>query len=276
MSVCLWCSGEPVCIISLSLSLYLGPNNTLFYVIPEAMTEGKFAIHPSSGSISVAGLIDREAQSEYLLTVYAHDGNYTTLFDTTTVLIKVLDLNDNAAKMICTDLQVPENQELGVIFTFSAVDPDTGRNGEVTFSITAGNLDNMFSIDLHSGKFKSRPLDRERRSHYHLVITAQDQGLPVQRTSCNVTVTVEDENDNSPIFFKSHYSASISENVPVGTTVLVVEASDADVGINSLIKYSLNNESHWHFTIDNVTGALVTAGYVIVSATKINLYLWLV
>jgi len=163
-------------------------------VIPEAMAEGKFAIHPSSGSISVAGLIDREVQSEYLLTVYVHDGAFRALYDTTTVLIRVLDLNDNAARLTCPDLHVPENEELGVIATLTAVDPDTGRNGEVTYSITAGNPDSMFSIDLHSGKLKSRPLDRERRSHYQLLITAQDQGLPVQRTSCNVTVTVGDEN----------------------------------------------------------------------------------
>jgi hypothetical protein len=52
----------------------------------------------------------------------------------------------------------------------------------------------------------------------------------------------------------------ISYPVPIGTTVLFVEASDADIGINSAIKYSLNNESHWHFTIDNATGAIVTAG----------------
>lgn len=54
--------------------------------------------------------------------------------------------------------------------------------------------------------------------------------------------------------------ASIPENVQPGTTVLVVEAKDADVGINSVIKYSLNNESHWHFTINNATGAIITTG----------------
>lgn len=58
------------------------------------------------------------------------------------------------------------------------------------------------------------------------------------------------------------YSSSIPENVPVGTTVLKVQATDADIGVNSVIKYSLNNESHWHFTIDNTTGSIVTVGYV--------------
>ncbi|CAG7831120.1 unnamed protein product [Allacma fusca] len=238
------------------------PNNTFVYVIPEGMADGKFAIHPSTGSISVAGLIDREIQSSYVVTVYVHDGNYMSLFDTTTVNISVEDENDNPPALFdtCSDLYVPENSDLGVIHTFTAVDPDTGRNGEVTFSIAAGNADNIFSVDVHTGKLTSRPLDRERRSQYQLLVVAQDQGLPVQRTFCNITIYVQDVNDNSPNFFLTKYSASISENIPVGTTVLTVEASDADVGINSAIKYSLNNESHWHFTIDNTTGAIVTAG----------------
>jgi len=82
---------------------------------------------------------------------------------------------------------------------------------------------------------------------------------PVRESNLSISVF----SDNSPLFTESHYSASISENVKIGTTVLVVEASDADIGINSRITYSLNNESHWHFTIDNATGAIVTAGYVL-------------
>jgi hypothetical protein len=72
---------------------YLGPNNTFLYLLPEALAEGKFAIHPSSGSISVAGGIDRETQTEYNLTVYLHDPHRLSLIDTTTVLVRVLDLN---------------------------------------------------------------------------------------------------------------------------------------------------------------------------------------
>jgi len=59
------------------------------YVIPEGMADGKFTINPSTGSISVLSLIDREDQSEYLLAVYAYDGTYSSLCDTTVISIKV-------------------------------------------------------------------------------------------------------------------------------------------------------------------------------------------
>lgn len=41
-------------------------------------------------------------------------------------------------------------------------------------------------------------------------------------------VTIEDENDNPPEFSKSSYSVSIPENLPDGTQVLEVAASDKD------------------------------------------------
>lgn len=248
------CSLEPVCFPC------LGIKNTFLYVLPQGASDGKFAIHPSTGSISVNGNLDRELQNEYNLTVYAHDSQVMSLYDTTHVTIKILDANDNPPLLSCVNLQVPENQELGVIHTFAGVDPDAGRNGEVTFSISHGNPENTFTVDLHSGQLKSRPLDRERKAVYKLLITAQDQGLPVQKTSCNVTITVTDENDNSPVFFENQYSASIPEDAPLGSTVLTTEATDPDVGINAVILYSLSNTSEAHFGIDNKTGAIIVVG----------------
>jgi len=118
------------------------------------------------------------------------------------LFFQIVDVNDNAPDFMdsCTDLLVPENSELGTIHTFTAVDADEGRNGQVTFSISAGNVDNMFTVELHSGKLTSRPLDRERTAEYTLLITAQDQGFPLQRTWCNVTVRIIDQNDNSPVW----------------------------------------------------------------------------
>lgn len=75
-----------------------------------------------------------------------------------------------------------------------------------------------------------------------------------------MTIFVDDENDNDPRFSQSKYTASIPEDVPIDTEVLVVQATDADVGINSRIVYSLANESHWLFKIDNKTGVISTSG----------------
>ncbi len=241
-----------------------GPNGNLTYLIPEGIADGKFAIDAVTGSIVTAGAIDREQQASYIVTVYVRDGSFPAQYDTTTVLVQVLDLNDHAPEFgdSCYSLYVPENSDLSVIHTVVATDADTGPNGEITYSITGGNTANRFSIDLHTGQLSSRPLDREVKDRYMLIITAQDRGTPSRQGFCNITVTVWDENDNDPRFTQSRYMASLPENTEPDTVVMTVQATDADRGNNAKITYSLSNETQWLFKIDNVTGVLTTTGYV--------------
>lgn len=209
-------------------------------------------------------LLDREETETYILTVYVSDSSHkTTLFDTTTLVVKITDMNDNVPKFqsgSCYRLSVPENSETSVIHTMVAEDEDQGSNGEVIYSITAGNIGNKFSIDSRTGELTSRPLDRESQSRYFLTIIAKDRGNPSLQSFCNLTISVEDQNDNDPKFDLSKYSTAILENVPIDTSVLKVHASDADLGMNARIIYSLSNESHWLFRVDNKTGVITTAG----------------
>ena len=48
-----------------------------------------------------------------------------------------------------------------------------------------------------------------------------------------------DTNDNQPEFAKNSYNATIPENVPIGTTVLTVEADDEDVYGNAVFTYHI-------------------------------------
>lgn len=126
---------------------------------------------------------------------------------------------------------------------------------------TGGNVGNKFSIDMHTGELTSRPLDRETHSRYFLQITAQDRGTPVTyQGQCNISIIVEDQNDNDPRFEMAKYVATIPEDVPIGTSVLTVKAIDGDLGINARIIYSLANETEWLFSIDNRSGLITTAG----------------
>lgn len=110
-------------------------------------------------------------------------------------------------------------------------------------------------------------MDRETQAKYHLTVSAQDLGSPIPLIGyCNITVVVEDENDNDPQFEKSTYQAKVLENVTVGTTVLVVKAIDLDLDLNAQIVYSLKNESNAVFRINNRTGAIVTNRYFVSSS----------
>ena len=58
-----------------------------------------------------------------------------------------------------------------------------------------------------------------------LVIQARDGGSPAMTSSVTVTVTITDENDNSPMFQNTPYQAGVRENSAPGMEVLVVSAT---------------------------------------------------
>uniref|UniRef100_T1HIZ1 CA domain-containing protein n=1 Tax=Rhodnius prolixus TaxID=13249 RepID=T1HIZ1_RHOPR len=89
---------------------------------------------------------------------------------------------------------------------------------------------------------------------------AQDKGSPPLIGICNLTVSVEDQNDNDPVFSQTMYSGRLSEDAPLGTLVLNVSAADRDQHLNARIVYSLANESQAQFRIDPNTGHIFTAG----------------
>ena len=62
-------------------------------------------------------------------------------------------------------------------------------------------------------------------------------------SSLQVTVIVEDVNDNRPLFSQSEYRTSVTENAPPGTTIAILTATDGDSGTNGEIIYSFGTTS---------------------------------
>lgn len=90
-------------------------------------------------------------------------------------------------------------------------------------------------------------LNRETRDTYHLRIIAQDGGSPTKSGAMDVIVTVEDTNDNPPVFQNSSYFASISESSPIGSTVLQLHAIDKDLGPNGEVIPPYKCPFNFHF-----------------------------
>lgn len=253
--------GTPVIRVTASDRDY-GSNSNLTYIIPAGIGDNKFRINPATGDIHTVATLDREEKDQYTLTVYVRDGSFPAQYDTASVLVTLTDVNDHAPEFrdSCYPLRVPENTDLSVIHTVLATDRDAGLNGKVRYSITDGNVNNKFSIGSYSGQLSSRPLDREAHAKYFLVITAEDRASSALRGICNITITVEDQNDNDPKFSQNRYTATLPEDALPDTTVFTVRAMDEDHGENARITYSLSNETQWLFKIDNETGVITTAG----------------
>ncbi|KAJ6626439.1 hypothetical protein lerEdw1_014754 [Lerista edwardsae] len=122
-----------------------------------------------------------------------------------------------------------------------ADDPTYGNSARVVYSILQGQP--YFSVESESGIIKTALLnmDRENREQYQVVIQAKDMGGQMGGLSGTTTVniTLTDVNDNPPRFPQSAYQFRIPESTPLDSPVGRIKASDADVGQNAEMEYSI-------------------------------------
>ncbi|NXQ93759.1 FAT4 protein, partial [Sagittarius serpentarius] len=210
------------------------------------------------GIISTKTKLDYESQNNYVLNISLSDGN---AIDYATVFIKVTDVNDNSPvfDITSTTITVLENMPTGTSITsVPATDVDEGFNGLVVYTLKGG--EGKMDIDTSGLIFLKKELDREKQGFYNLTVTASDQGQPVLSTALNLTVIINDVNDNPPVFSSSRYEVSVPEDKVLGRALLTVSATDLDAGANALVKYRIFSQQPPTpspvFLVDLTTGQL--------------------
>ncbi|XP_052364292.1 protocadherin alpha-3-like isoform X34 [Oncorhynchus keta] len=204
----------------------------------------RFDLDPKTGEIFVTGVIDYEENKIYEIDIQASDKGTAALTTEKSVIIKIVDVNDNAPDIEVTSFAnaIPENSRPGTTVALINVnDLDSGLNGKVLssisegvpFTLTPSLQDNMYSVVTKS------PLDREKQSEYDLTIVAKDAGEPSLSSIKTIRVVVSDVNDNSPEFSLSPYAFYVTENNDPGGSVFSVTASDPDINENALISYHI-------------------------------------
>ncbi|XP_063046838.1 protocadherin alpha-8-like [Engraulis encrasicolus] len=184
--------------------------------------------------------------------------------------VNILDVNDNSPmfRSAVREVNVSELALPGERFTLpSAFDADVGSNSVKSYKLSPSDY---FTLESEGGQGVSaelvlqKAIDREKQSVIHLTLTAVDGGKPPRTGTLQITVNVEDINDNIPVFSKSLYKAQVSENAPFGTSVVTVHASDADEGQNAEVVYSFINHDNDikidNFAIDSETGLITVNG----------------
>ncbi|XP_006891252.1 PREDICTED: protocadherin alpha-7-like [Elephantulus edwardii] len=223
-----------------------GLNGAIIYAFSGDISsdiKSKFHIDPLTGEITVIGHIDFEEHKAYKIRVEVIDKGFPPLSGHSTVLVDVVDANDNAPQLTITSLSLPvsEDAQPGTVITLISVsDRDSGANGQVTCSLTphtpfklVSTFKNYYSLVLDGA------LDRESVPAYDLVVTARDGGAPALSASASVSVEVADVNDNAPAFAQPEYTVFVKENNPPGCHIFTVSAQDADAQENALVSYSL-------------------------------------
>ncbi|EOA93062.1 Protocadherin gamma-A9, partial [Anas platyrhynchos] len=94
---------------------------------------------------------------------------------------------------------------------------------------------------------------------HELVLRASDGGEPARTGTARIRVSVLDANDNAPVFSQAVYAVRVPEDVPVGSTLLTLTATDADEGLNGDVKYffkKITDKALKIFHLDPETGSI--------------------
>uniref|UniRef100_A0A803TLN0 Cadherin domain-containing protein n=1 Tax=Anolis carolinensis TaxID=28377 RepID=A0A803TLN0_ANOCA len=231
-----------------------------------------FALNVNSGHLQISERIDREEMcGEMEKCMLRFQVLIESKFEFFSVEVAITDINDNAPQFRSKDwkMKISEAATLTERFLLPrAQDPDLGINSVQDYKLTGSN---HFSLEVQRGENGARqaelvlekPLDREEQSAYDLILTATDGGDPVKSGTLQIQIVVLDANDNVPVFSQSVYEMTVKENIPKGSTVGAIRATDLDEGINGEVKYSfqdITNIASQIFLLDYTTGEIILAG----------------
>ncbi|NXC41458.1 CADH1 protein, partial [Penelope pileata] len=147
------------------------------------------------------------------------------------------------------------------------------KDTKVFYSITGSGADSppvgVFVIERETGWLEvTQQLDREKIPSYLLFSHAVSaSGQPVE-DPMEIIIAVMDQNDNRPMFIKEVFVGYIEENAKPGTSVMTVNATDADDAVNTdngIVSYSIVSQQPpsphpQMFTIDPEKGIISVLG----------------
>ncbi|KAM9740617.1 protocadherin gamma-C5-like [Menidia menidia] len=232
-----------------------------------------FSVDAGKGELVVNDRIDREAlcgqSASCVLPLQVFIENPLHLYR---IEVDIRDVNDNSPSFLSKErnLKIAELTAVGARYSLeTAQDLDVGSNSVKSYSLSKDECFSLKMKDLaHGSKVPElvleKPLDREKQSVHHLLLTAFDGGNPVKSGTSKIIVTVLDNNDNVPTFKKALYKVTLPENSESGLLLTKVEATDPDEGVNGEIEYSFADHTPDSllsiFQINAATGEILLRG----------------
>lgn len=201
--------------------------------------------------------LNREEQAIHRLILTAVDGGVPARSGTASIVINVLDINDNApvfAQPVFV-VNVSENSAAGtVVMTLNATDLDEGTNAKLVYSYTlytSEKTQEIFTLDPITGEIRVKGvIDYEESPSFEMYVQAQDRGPSPLSGHCKVMVFVTDLNDNYPEVTIKSMKSMLTEDVPVGTLIAVVTVRDRDSGGNGEVALALYQQQSLPFLLN--------------------------
>uniref|UniRef100_UPI0009B471FF protocadherin 1 gamma 32 n=1 Tax=Monopterus albus TaxID=43700 RepID=UPI0009B471FF len=242
-----------------SLRTYHLAANDFFILNVESKSDGsKFP------ELVVDKSLDRETRASFRLLLTAVDGGQPEKSGSTLLLIRILDVNDNAPVFDepVKKVRLLENVARDTLVTkLNATDADSGNNGDISYMFskyTPERVLKLFTVDSKSGEIHVKgDVDYEKATSYHITVQARDGGSPAMEGSCNVIVDIIDVNDNAPEVTLTSLTSPIREDSAPGTVIALISARDLDTGVNGKITltvqpglpFKLNSAFDTHYNL---------------------------
>ena len=227
----------------------IGRNAKLTYTLKDSSCNDMF-LDSVSGEIRANFVLDRENITQCVLSVAVTDDGRPKLSATASVVVTVLDQNDNYPVFDPPNYEIHVYEEIPYNTTIEQVtarDTDYGVNGTIMYSFEQPPSASFPFKLLTDGTIRAiKRLDRETQARYEFVVIASDLGSPPLSASVTVTVVLLDLNDHDPYFVfpdKTNNTVKVPLSTEVYSVITVVKAIDRDEHDNKELFYSIINAS---------------------------------
>ncbi|RNA10194.1 protocadherin-1 isoform X2 [Brachionus plicatilis] len=243
-----------------------------------------FFIDPVNGSLSLRGPLDREKKEMHSFLVRVSDGTFSADI---AVQVKVNDENDNEPfyREKSAVFQMDENLILNTLVgNVKAIDYDV--QARTDYLIEPVEMNNFFMIEPHTGNLKTvNKIDAEKHANFSFRVLVKDADYPSYSDSLNVTVLVNDLNDNAPSLSVNNLRSTVNVCNCSGVKLADLEVTDLDrdaVNRHNSIKLGQIRRFSWQLVgeiirnyknqsklVQDLSDTLVQIGAV--KAKKVNL-----
>uniref|UniRef100_A0A4W3K6A1 Protocadherin-15 n=1 Tax=Callorhinchus milii TaxID=7868 RepID=A0A4W3K6A1_CALMI len=249
-----------------------GPASRIRYKVDMAHTQYSasiFDVEEDTGRVLTRVNLNEEPSSIFELVVIAFDDGEPVKFNSTTVVITVLQPSV-IPRFTQEEYRPPPVSEGARIGTTVVTVTAAAINQTIVYSIIAGN-DGKFKIDERTGVITTNnTLDYETTKSFEIRIQADPLQLvrsnlrvPSRTNTAKVFIEVQDENDHAPVFTRPLYLGGVAEDAKTFTSVLQVEIEDQDTGNYSAVQYRLiippSKDGKDGFVIEAYTGLIKSA-----------------
>ena len=249
--------GTRILLVSASDPDMLDP---ITYTITNESPAGSVAIDSTTGEITALSSLLSIGNGAIDLTVSVSDSSFTV-----SSAVTISTFQPSFTQLMYSAV-VPEDTPTGTpVVMVTLLDTETENFTYHIIPPSASIMDSsdmtpsiyQLSIDSSGAVLVNETLDHEKGQVLNYTIIASSEHFIIE---ANLSIIVSDINDNTPVFSQSGYSLSLISSLPVGSSFLLIQATDSDSAPHSMITFSITPSLGAGFiSIVPTNGSLVIA-----------------